>query len=246
MALRLSGDAAVQGTTSTIVYAPGLADTGDMEPGTRGITATSRPSTADYSASMVVPAPPDPRLAVLRLGLRVRVGIAGFSGSPAATTLFYAVRVNGTDRLTGSWTTSGTQTVAEDLTAGMFALGSPNLVELFLWTDRGQVDINLVQLWMAVGSRQLSSNLSGGVVQVLHRGPLSLSARVEVSGSGSPALALAHPQSGWVDVAVAQGPGAHLRVPCLIADDHLLTCYGSLSTDLNYVRSLTVTLEELG
>ncbi len=243
MALRLLGDGAVQSAPTTVVYSPGLADSGDLEAGTRSITATARPAAPDYSASLTLPAPPDPRLLVLRLGLRARVTIAAWGGSPSATVLFYALRVNGSDRLTGSWSTTGNQTVAEDLLQGTFTLGSPNLVELFLWTDRGFVDVNLVQFWLAVGSRQVASTLSGGVLQIQHRGLLSLAGQVDIAGGGSPTLALSHPQSLAVDVALTQGAGTRLRVPSFLCDNHVLVCYGSVNTDVCYLRSLVVTLE---
>jgi hypothetical protein len=246
MALRLLGDGVVQRGVSSVVYSPGLADSGDLEPGTRSVSATSRPPSPDYSANLTLPAPPDPRLQVLRLGLRVRVNIAGWGGNPAATTLFYAVRVNGSDRLSGSWTTTGTQTVADDLPMGSFNLGPPNLVELFLWADRGFVDVTLAQFWLAVGSRQTAGNLSGGVLQLQHRGLLSLAAQVDVAGGGSPSLAVAHPQLLTAELALVQGVAARLRVPALLAENPLLLCYGTLASDLNYLRSLAVAFEEQG
>ncbi len=243
MALRLYGDAAAQRTTSTIVYAPGLADSGDMEPGTRSITATSRPSSADYSVSVSVPLPPDPRVTVLRMGVRARVGIANFGGSPAAGALFYALRVNGVDRLSGSWTAPGNQTAVEDLQPGAFNLGSPNLLELFLWVDRGQVDVNLAQVWLAVGSKQ-SSSVMAPVVQVRHQGLASLVAQVDVAGAGSPTIALSHPQQPALEMAVVQGAGLRLRVPCALVENPVLLVGGSVATDLNYLRGLVLTLEE--
>ncbi|HXG41202.1 MAG TPA: hypothetical protein VNL95_00530 [Dehalococcoidia bacterium] len=243
MALRLLGDGVGQRATGTIVYIPALADSGDMEPGTRPITATARPASPDYSASLTIAAPPDPRLSVLRAGVRARVTVVAFGGSPAATVLFYVLRVNGSDRLSGSWTATGNQTVAEDLLPGAFNLGSPNLVELFLWVDRGQVDINLAQFWLAVGSKQPSS-APGGVLQVRHQGLMSLVAQVDVAGSGSPTIALAPPQQPSLEMAVTQGVGVRLRVPCLLADNCQLFVGGSAATDLNYLRGLVLTLEE--
>jgi hypothetical protein len=58
----------------SIRYNPGLLDSGDLEPGTRNITATSEASglaNADYSKVLGLAMPGDARLAVKRICCRL-------------------------------------------------------------------------------------------------------------------------------------------------------------------------------
>ena len=49
------------------VYDPGLQQSGDLESGTRAVTATTMGGAADYTTALTVPAPADARLVVCRL-----------------------------------------------------------------------------------------------------------------------------------------------------------------------------------
>jgi hypothetical protein len=61
-----------------ISYMPGLQDSGDLEPGTRTITATTEATgvnVADYHTTLTLAKPDDLRVSVLRIAARVAVTI---------------------------------------------------------------------------------------------------------------------------------------------------------------------------
>lgn len=246
MALRLAGEAAsLEEAVSTIVYLPGTPGSGDLEPSTRSISATSRPPTPDYTASLVIPAPPDPRLVVLRSALRLQVTIDSFGGSPAASQLSYAVSVNETERLTGAFTATGSQYATTDLPQGQFQLGTPNQVAVHLWVNQGNATVSAVQLWLVIGSRATSASTSGPLLEVRHRGLLSLVAVVRSIGTSTPTLMFTHPSLQEFELARMSGQWNRLQVPCALADNHILAAFGTSSSDVHYVSHLLVCLRQL-
>ena len=237
MALRLAGeDPGAQEHIASVSYVPGLASSGDLEPGTRLVTATAKPGTADYAANLTVPAPPSP-LRVLRLGLRLQVAIDGFGGSPQATQLAYAVHVNGVERLTGAWAASGAQPAAVDLLEGQFTLGAPTAVGVYLWVDQGNATVSAVEAWLGVGT---AATAAAGVLRVEHRGLLALAAKLMRQGTGTPTLRLAQHQVVWLPVLHVTGPGGVLQAPAVAADRPVLSALGTVATDLNYVETMTL------
>jgi len=98
------------------------------------MTATAKPSTADYTTSLTLPAVPDPRLEPLALGEGVQVTIDSFGGMPAATKLFCTAEVNGVERLTTVelTTVGGGSNFAAAAAPASFKVGTANDVKLFL------------------------------------------------------------------------------------------------------------------
>ena len=240
MALRLAGEEiSVQEVVETITYVPDLASSGDLEPATRTITATAKPGVADYSADLTLPAPSDPRLRVLRLGLRLQVTIDSFGGVPAATQLSYAVHVNGTERLTGTWTATGDGLAAVDLTEGQFDLGTANTIAVYLWVDQGEAVVSLAQAWLAVGTCNTSYT---EIVKMSHRGLAAATVYVQLVGTGTPTTLFG--QQTWHALAQSTGVG-HLPLPSFVANDPVVACNGTVGADLNYVLAVTITLRSV-
>jgi hypothetical protein len=227
-----------------IVYTPGLADSGDLEAGTKSVTATSQQGTPDYSADLTVPAPSDGRVQVERLALRGLVHIDSFGGAPAATKLFYTLKVNGVAKVTGGELTSAAadNLFALDVTAD-FLLGSPNDVDLHLWVDQGDAIVSVAQLWLAVGA--VTTGEPARALLIGHHGLLSLTAVIERVGSGSPTITLTPPSTGWYVFASASGTNGRLQLPAFVCRDNPLRLSGTVATDLNYLSALYLNLRRL-
>lgn len=183
--LALAGEGARSEVIQRLSYEPGGAqDSGDMEPGAKTITATSKQGTPDYSTNLTAPAPADSRIAITRLGLRLQINI----DSITAGQLNYSVEVNGAQRLTGAWTGAGDKYAVVDLTTGQFNLGSANTIQVFLWVDAGNTVASLCQVWLAPGS--VSSDWGGQeCLTVAHSGLMSAGIRlVSIGGTTSQTL----------------------------------------------------------
>lgn len=139
-----------------VYYTPwGARDSGNLETGTKVVTATSEPSTPDYSVSFDIPASPDPAIEVRAQALRLLVNIVSFGGTPPATTLYASVRraLEG-NLLIASWAATGNQIGHATLTSAL-AFG-PQTYEIRLWVNQGNASVDLVRLWKAVGNTELS------------------------------------------------------------------------------------------
>ena len=152
MALRRAGEGiGINEKIETIYYSPGKQGGEDLEAGTNTITATAKPGTPDYTTNLTLPASPDSRLVVESVGLRLEFDV----DSMTAGTLYYAVDVAGTQRLTGSVAAAGAgklDYVDLDVIAGEIALGSAQTIDVFFWVDSGNAVISLVKTWIGLGS----------------------------------------------------------------------------------------------
>jgi len=117
------------GTLQVVDYLPGVAGSGDLEPGTKTITVTSQPATPDYSTTLTLPSPPQD-MSVLRLCLRVRIYI-----DISDTFAYYAVYLNGAQLFSSqsSYQQTGDWTGAGDVLPPDIVLGSPDQVDIYLW-----------------------------------------------------------------------------------------------------------------
>lgn len=238
MALRLAGeDTGIQERVESIAYSIGLQDSGDLEATTKTITATTKPATPDYTSTLTIPAVPDNRLEVLRTAIRVQIDIDSFGSTPVATKLFCTVEVNGVEKLSAvEFTAVGANLAAVDLTAG-FNLGSANTLEVFLWVDQGEVVVSLAQLWMTVGTTLTSGRPT--VLKIRHSGLLALASRLKRVGTGTPILQLCPAATAWVTFAEASGFNGILKAPAFVCiSGSLIVCYGTVTTDLNYVENI--------
>ncbi len=233
------GQAGPSGPVQSLYYAPGVANSGDLEPGTKAITNTSRPASPQYSTTLVVPAPPQ-GIAVLRLCLRLWFNIASNSSDYA----FYSVVANGTEVLSSStsYNATGQQGNAVDLTLSPLVLGSPNQIDIYFWCFNGNgYNLDGVRCFLGVGSRRTYTSLEGAALRVDWQGWASVTALLKREGSGTPYLHLAPAADFRLWWQRVSGDGACLEVPAVLADGLLLVCYGTYDRDLNYIERVQVT-----
>ncbi len=241
MSLKLSGDEVSLEKLESLLYAPGLQDSGDLETATRTVTATSKPGVADYTVSLTTPAPSDARIAVKRLALRLQVVIDSLNAG--ATALSYSVEVNGTERLTGSWSSSGAQNIGVDLQVGSQTnLGAANELKVYLWVDSGNAVVSLCQLWQAVGHCGSSGSSSVAQLQVTHRGLAMLQTFYPVVvGSGAGTMRFTMEPNRTINSATELDISAG---GCLVlmSGTHNFGVDSTVATDLTYFRYFHIVL----
>lgn len=203
MALKLAGEEiGIQEKVETIKYLPGLQDSGDLEGATKTITATSKPGTPDYSTSLTVPSPPDARLSIGQLGLRLKVHIDSFGGAPAATKLYATVEVKGTilNRINAfEFTSAGADNFASSEVT-VFNIGTANDVKVYFWVDQGEAVISVCQVLLAVGQGgQLYE--CARVLNVDHSGFVSFSVHWKREGTGNHYIYVTSPKNVWDETA---------------------------------------------
>lgn len=126
MALRLAGEEiGIQEKIESISYTPGVQGSGDLEAGTRTITATVEASglgNADYNQALTLAKPDDIRLVVKRIAARLAVTVDSFD---AATHLYCRVYVDVQDAnhrlFDEDWSSAGAKLDAVDTHPGASA-----------------------------------------------------------------------------------------------------------------------------
>ncbi len=233
----------------TIAYNPALQDSGDLEVGTKTITATSKQATPDYTTNLTTPNVPDSRVLVRRLCQRLAITIDSLNGG--ATKLYYSVAVNGVERATGEFTGTGAKLVSWNLAEGQFNLGTANTIGVFLWVDAGNAVISVCQLWQAVGSNNAYDwQSAGNILVVKHTGFISVGGTIRVLGTGSPTfvaypLELEQQLSGY-RLLSKTGDYAKIAPDCLALVRELnLRAQGTVATDLNYFTEMLFILRSL-
>ncbi len=237
MALRLAGEEiAIQEKIETIVYQPGLQDSGDLEPATKTVTATAKPGAADYTTSLTLAAP-DSRLAVRRLALRGNIHIDSFGGVPAATRLFCTVECNGVEKVSARELTSAgaDNFFAVDITAN-FNIGSANELKVYLWVDQGNAVISVCQLWLGIGSCS-TTGYALTAVAVSYKGLMHafLYAGRVGSGGSNQRLTYTDPNNGYY-----LAGGGELQGTNLVSDPNI-TLWTSVATDICYLTRVMFT-----
>ena len=238
----------------SIRYQPGIRDTGDLEPATRTITATSEASgvvNADYSKALTLPKPSDSRLLVKRIAARLAVTIDSFD---TATHLHCRVYVDAQDAshllFDEDWTSIGEKLDAVDTysdnKATIFNLlkdGSAHTFYFFFWVNQANnAVISLVQLWEAVGTCGTSSD-GREVLRIDHNGLMSICAVGYVQGSGTLGIMVRRFGMGHRYWVLAKGTGnVQATLPSFVAMDDGVYIYGSVATDINRLGVLFVTL----
>jgi hypothetical protein len=233
----------------TIAYNPGLQDSGDLEAGTKTITATSKPSTPDYTVNLTTPNVSDARLIVRKLCQRLNIFINSFSG---ATKLNYSVEVNGVEHVSGEFTGTGINNpVSWNLVEGQFNLGIANTIEVFLWVDAGSAVINTCQLWQSVGSNSAYDWQSTGNVLVMKQpGFISAGCTLRILGTGSPTFAM-YPMESDAQLSghrLVSRSGDYSRIApdslSLVRELNVRT-QSTVTTDIAYVTELLFILRSL-
>jgi len=226
----------------TIIYNPGLQDSGDLEAGTRTITATSKPSVVDYTANLTTPNVPDTRVVVRRLCQRLNIHIDSFGGAQPATKLNYSIVVNAIERAAGEFTGANADNlISWDITEGQFSLGNANIVEVFLWVDTGNAVISVCQLWQGVGT--CTTGWSSFPFEVKHSGLVQVSTNFSKIGSGS---AGCHLMPLGTSSAMSESLQADISSKISIVNGRFaIRLKGTVDTDLNYISLVDVGLSHV-
>lgn len=226
----------------TIIYSPGLQDSGDLEAATKTITATSKQATPDYSTTLTTSNVPDSRLIVRRLCQRLNIFINSFSG---ATKLFYSVEVNGIERSSGEFAAAGANNpVSWIVSEGQFNLGAANTIGIFLWVDIGNAVVCTCQIWQAVGSNNAYDWQPAGNVLILkHTGLISVGLTLRILGSGNPTFAIypIESDSQLSGHRLVSKSGDYSRAApdsLALARELNIRVQGTVGTDVNYITEM--------
>ncbi len=236
----------------TIIYQPGVKDSGDLEAGTHTIVPTSRPpiASAQYSKSLTLPKPGDARLVVKRIASRLSVNIAGLG---TATHVCCSVRVDVDDAdhelFSEDWTSTGSKLDAVDVHSAnkstIFDLlkdGAAHTFYFLFWADAAdQATIDVVQLWEGVGSCNTSQGNASYGMQLNHQGLIAMSGYFAKVGSGTASFVVPNKENSWFELNDAMS-GGHIRIPIQLWDNDYLMVFGTVATDLNYLDLLDIRL----
>jgi len=236
MALKLAGEEiGIQEKIEVIKYSPGLQDSGDLETGTKTITATSKQAAADYSKSLTLARPSDARIVVLMIAARLQVTRdSGSSGH-----LYCTVSVDSADGSTNVLF-NGVDVQANPLQAArldsgaLFNLlsdGQAHTFYFFFWVDSGNSVISLVELWKGVGSNSNNIYLAN-CLKINHSGLVQPAVNFSMLGTGSPGAVLWRSDLANVRLSLGQYAMANLT---LVKDYINLSLTSTVDTSLCYV-----------
>ena len=232
----------------TISYSPNRQNTGDLEAGTKTITATSMPGTADYSKALTIASPSDARLVVKRIAARLRVT----RDSGASTNLYCTVTVDSADgsanKLFDAVDVQAANLQAVDTHSGNLATifdllkdGASHTFYFFFWVDAGDSVISLVQLWEGVGSFS-TAGYSKVCMTLNHKGLVSGAVNLGREGSGTPNGIWGMGNPAFLGDARYRLGSGDSEMPLFLAFNDTLQIGGSVATDLNYLRRISLTL----
>jgi hypothetical protein len=179
----------------TLTYGPGPQDSGDLEAGTKTITATAEASgigSADYSRVLTLAKPGDARITVKRIASRLAVTI----DSMTAGHLYCRVYVDAQDAdhrlFDEDWTNTGAKLDAVDTHSGnkatIFDLlkdGSQHTFYFFFWVNSGNSVISLVQLWEGVGTCA-TTTYAQAIMELNIEGLMTINMAIARQGTGTP------------------------------------------------------------
>jgi len=247
-------DTQMEEKIEVLSYVPGLQDSGDLETGTKTITATAEPAglgNATYTAALALPKPSDERLIVKRICARLQVTIDAIpSGDTRLYCRVYVDEQNADHRLFDlDWNSTGIKLMALDTHSGALSTifnllkdGTGHTFYFFLWkagTGAGII-ISLVQLWEGVGS--CSSTEPYPTIEILYHGFLSICGYVSCVGSGTPVFNVLSVGSNWFELYNIIGLDQHIRVPIILIRNNALSAKGTIATDLNYIPCIELIL----
>ena len=219
----------------TLLYSPGLQDSGDLETGTRVITAVSKPLTADYSRILTLPKPADARLEITMIAARLQVT----RDSGASGNLYCTVSVdspNGSANLlfNGADFQAIPLQAARIDSGALFNLlsdGQSHTFYFFFWVNAGNAVISLVQLWEGVGSNN-NNIYNGNCLKINHSGLIQPAVNFNLLGSGTPGAVLWRPDLGNIRMGVSQYAMSNLM---LVKDSISLSLTATVDSGLCYI-----------
>lgn len=243
----------------SLIFNPGIPDTGDLEGGTKTIVAVAEGAgigAADYNAVLTLPAPTDAKIIIIRIAERLAVTI----NSMTAGHLYCRVYVDAQDaahRLFDmDWATTGAKLTAGDFSAGtafnLLKDGAAHTFYFFFWVDAGNAVISLVRLQEVVGTCNHAGN-GYEVLTVEHEGLMYVMGDCRVEGTGNfsvilhRGLGVSAPNLGGSTFYESAESAAlkYLRAAGMVMGDGNLTvrmARGTVTTDIAYICYFGVVL----
>lgn len=253
--LKLAGEeSGIQERIENIYYIPMCPNTGDLEAGTKTITATAEASgieNADYSKALTLAKPDDARLVVNRIASRLAVTIDSFD---TATHLYCRVYVDAQDAehrlFDEDWDSTGARLAVVDTHSGarstIFDLlkdGAAHTFYFFFWVNQANnAVISSCELWEAVGTCATGYT---AVLQIVYKGSITFIAHLCRIGTGTPSIYISRTGEEWYVWQGKIGHDAHFEVPNIIVCDDNLCVLGTVTTDLNYLSRLLINAKSL-
>lgn len=183
-----------QGKMESLSYLPGLPDSGDLETGTRTITAIAEAagiSNADYNAVLTLSQPSDARITVLRIATRLAVTIDSMTAGQINCRAYVDSQDAEHRLFDTSWVNARAKLIAVDTHSGNLAAifnllkdGLNHTFSFFFWVDAGSAVISLCQLWEGVGTCD-TGWWGVDILTLGYTGLVSTSSRLAVQGTGS-------------------------------------------------------------
>ena len=247
-------DTQVKEKLEVLLYQPGLQDSGDLEGGSRTITAGAEASglaNATYTSSLTLPKPSDDRLIIKRICARLQVTIDTIASGD--NDLYCRVYVDAQDtnhRLFDlDWNSTGVKLLAVDTYSGALATifgllkdGASHTFYFFFWkagTSAG-ITISLVQLWEGVGSKIAGAGTP--CLGISHTGFLSGFIACTKAGTGSSSLRLCQ---GIQDTTYAWyliSTTSESPIPLTMGVNYGIAINTTVDTDIAYLIRILLTL----
>lgn len=231
-----------------IFYAPSLKNSGDLETGTKTITATAEASgvgNADYNAALTLDVPGDSRLAIQRIAARLSVTIDSMTAGQLNCRVYVDQQDAGHLLFDLNWVSTGNKLSATTVSSAIKAIifnalkdGNAHTFYFFFWVDSGNAILSVVQLWENVG---IDGGTGGRVscLRLTFDGLISYVWLLSRQGTGN-TTAFAYPKNWWSGGGNA---GQDVQPPTTVLYEYIDFCIeGTVSTDLIYPNRLTINL----
>ena len=231
-----------------IFYAPSLKHSGDLEAGTKTITATAEASgigNADYSAALTLDVPGDSRLAIQRIAARLSFTLDSMTAGQLNCRVY--VDQQDADHLLFdlNWASTGNKLSATTVSSAIKAIifnalkdGNAHTFYFFFWVDSGNAILSVVQFWENVG---IDGGTGGRVscLRLTFDGLVSILLLATRLGTGS-SVVFGYPQNWWSG---GDNIGKDVQPPAQVLYGYYDFCLeGSVATDLVYPSRLTINL----
>ena len=234
MSLKLAGEEmGLQEKIKTVHFGESGKDSGDLESGTKTITATSKQGTPDYTTDLTIPAPTDPDglFTLLLMAMRLVLTV----DSMTANTLNWSVELNDVEKITGSCNAVGDYADCEDFTSGWNALGTAQNIKIYFWVDSGNAVLSKVQTQLAPGSAGTDWE---NIAKIKFAGFMSLVYYPSRFGTGTYMLYLRTEDQDNFNL--TGGSGDQSLFGWISSKGVYLRGHGSVATDLNFLQNLLV------
>jgi hypothetical protein len=244
-----------QAKLESFYWDPMMQNSGDLESAARTITTAAEASGAgntDYSSTLTVVTPPDPRLVIKGITARLAVTLDSITAGHLYCRVYVDIQDVDHRLFDLNWTGAGAKLSAQDTRTGIkttiFNLLKDGLAHTFLfffWVDTGSAVISLVQVWEGIGSSGTAPVYQA--VELNFSGLCSVIAQVLVLGTGTPGIRLVVPGddgggNGWFPHAVAGGANGQIHTECLVCNHHCINISGTVNSDLNYLSPMYRTI----